>query len=376
MHELKVKEPPYHIFFLFLGCVACLFLIQPYLFEEILSSIFHGNDSIIISSTIFPRNLSIDIGILIIVDEKINLNDYWQALASIECYAGIHGYGFKIVKINDYWRSQCNNKNIQFLRHCIASKLLKTHEWTLFLSPETGIVNPDRLIEEFIVDENADIIFYDRLLNWEISSDSFLARNSTFATQFLMKFAQLENELSTTFHWLFLQEFYLSTSFLQLSPSDCWSILSTSKSDDDYQVFKACCRQILGERHKFCIGSNCIHLIPKGKAWIRDVTITDSTWSLENDFMFYGWRESYRIPTVEENGAWTRASRRLLYSSWYSPLASMIFDQESCKNGTFLWKWHQSLLISNNELNEILDNVLEKSQSDFLKSLSSIPNFL
>uniref|UniRef100_A0A914YNL3 Uncharacterized protein n=1 Tax=Panagrolaimus superbus TaxID=310955 RepID=A0A914YNL3_9BILA len=162
-----------------------------------------------------------------------------------------------------------------------------------------------------------------------------------------------------------------------LSPSDCWSILSSSETSDTViQVFEACCRHILGERHTFCIGLNCVYLTPKEKAWIRDGTITDSKWSLENDFMFYGWRESYRIPTIEENGAWTRASKRLLYSSWYSPLAPMTFDKESCNNGTILWKWYQSLLISTNELNKIMENVREKSQGDFLKALSIIPNFL
>uniref|UniRef100_A0A914YGK0 Uncharacterized protein n=1 Tax=Panagrolaimus superbus TaxID=310955 RepID=A0A914YGK0_9BILA len=173
---------------------------QQFLFEEILNSIFQTNETIIISSAILPRNQTTDIGILIVVDEKTNLNEYWQALASVECYAAIHGYGFQLVKINDYWKSQCDNKNIKFLRHCIASKYLKAHEWTLVLTPDTGIVNPHQLIEDFIVEKNADIIFYDQIFNWEISSNSYFAQNSTFAVQFLMKFSEFENNLSESFH--------------------------------------------------------------------------------------------------------------------------------------------------------------------------------
>uniref|UniRef100_A0A914QXI8 Uncharacterized protein n=1 Tax=Panagrolaimus davidi TaxID=227884 RepID=A0A914QXI8_9BILA len=272
-----------------------------------------------------------------------------------------------------YVKTKITLIHIKFLGHCITSNLLKSHEWTLFLSPDTGIINPHRLIEDFIFYKNANIIFYDKIHNWEISSESYLARNTTFAKDFLLKLAQMEFYLSQSFHgsvneaihWLFLQQFYSNSSISQLSPSDY-----------DLEVFKACSRQIIGERHRFCINTDCILLLPKRKAWIRNGLMSGSKWSTESDFMFNGWKESYRIPTFDESDSWTRASRRLLSPAWYSPLAPMVFEKKSCNNGTILWKWYQSFLISNSELNKLLNDVQIKAQQDYLKTVSLIPNYL
>uniref|UniRef100_A0A914PSU3 Maturase K n=1 Tax=Panagrolaimus davidi TaxID=227884 RepID=A0A914PSU3_9BILA len=243
---------------------------------------------------------------------------------------------------------------IKSLKHCITSNLLKSHEWTLFLSPDTGIINPHRLIEDFILYKNANIIFYDEIHNWEISSESYLARNTTFAKDFLLKLAQME--------------FYL--------PQSLHGCVNEAIHVNDLEVFKACSRQIIGERHRFCINTDCFLLLPKRKAWIRNGLISDSKWSMESDFMFNGWKESYRIPTVDESYSWTRASRRLLSSAWFSPLAPMMFEKKACINRTILWKWYKSFLISNSELDKLLNDVQSKAQENYLKAVSLIPNYL
>uniref|UniRef100_A0AC35FML1 Uncharacterized protein n=1 Tax=Panagrolaimus sp. PS1159 TaxID=55785 RepID=A0AC35FML1_9BILA len=126
----------------------------------------------------------------------------------------------------------------------------------------------------------------------------------------------IHGSVNEAIHWLFLQEFYSNSSVSQLSPSDCWTIWSTSRTLDDLEIFKACSRQIIGERHRFCINTDCFLLLPKRKAWVRNGLISGSKWSMESDFMFNGWKESYRIPTVDESDSWFYNN----YDKYFKPL--------------------------------------------------------
>jgi hypothetical protein len=49
------------------------------------------------------------------------------------------------------------------------------YEWILFLDPDMGVINPQRRIEEF-VDDELDMVFYDRAYVFEIMAGSYIAR--------------------------------------------------------------------------------------------------------------------------------------------------------------------------------------------------------
>ncbi|ETN85516.1 hypothetical protein NECAME_01406 [Necator americanus] len=184
---------------------------------------------------------SLNITIVVVINDERQMDEYRFALDTVRCYSFMHNYPFRIVKGDEY--QHCRHQDIMFRRHCVVAEVLQTTDWVLFIDADIGVVNPTRLIEEY-VDTRFDITFYDRFCSWEVAMGSYIVKNTKFSRTFLMNFANFERQLPDSFHG----------------------------SDN-----------------------GAIH----GTGWVRDIWITNSMWSLERDFMLHGMKEKCPTGNVE-----------------------------------------------------------------------------
>jgi hypothetical protein len=90
-----------------------------------------------------------------------------------------------------------------FRRHCALATFLANRpdiEFVIFLDADMGIINPNHLLEQFITPivndgQMVEMIFYERTFNGEIMAGSYFLRNSIFARQFLLHWANYQFQM-------------------------------------------------------------------------------------------------------------------------------------------------------------------------------------
>ncbi|KAI6185776.1 hypothetical protein M3Y98_00061200 [Aphelenchoides besseyi] len=250
-----------------------------------------------------------EIAIVVIVGNKNNAKEYFFPQATLHCYAQALNYTMLEVSLEQspQYVQACPGKDFMFQRHCVMAMLMEEHpeiEWFAFLDADIGVVNPNHLIEEY-THPDADLIFYTRLWNYEITSGAYLVRNTKFSRFFLRHWADYEHKvIPGTLHGTdngAVQQVFLDFFCSSCAPrrrEECTKIWHNSHNYDDLFNYESCARELLGPAEWFKAPNGTVRQLSFGRGyWSRDGWLTDSKWS-DDDFMFHGWKEYKR------NGEW------------------------------------------------------------------------
>ncbi|KAL3997700.1 hypothetical protein ACH3XW_12000 [Acanthocheilonema viteae] len=309
---------------------------------------------------------SISIAIITVLLNRNNDEEYRLAQESFECYALYHNYKWIIIDLsaNVTLQRLCPHGDFMFARHCVTAEVMKDAndiQWFLFIDADMGVINPNHLIEEWI-DNNVNLILYNRIFNHEVMAGSYLAKNTPYSRKFLQFWANYG--LKLPFQGFGSDNGAIHNVLLELIFPErvnerefCESIWMNAKNFDDLNVYVVCVRNIINEA---TIWPNQLRIIPKGKAWARDTWLTDSMWS-ERDFILHGWQK--------------RRIDRITFGGWPSPFVSHNFNLTLCTNFTTVslnWKYKDTFIRSNVEIEGWLNKTIINSRYDFEKHLKLV----
>ncbi|GMR45627.1 hypothetical protein PMAYCL1PPCAC_15822, partial [Pristionchus mayeri] len=174
--------------------------------------------------------------------------------------------------------------------------------WLLVLDGDIAVVSPNMLIEHYI-DHNYEITLFDRFFNYEVGANSYLVKNTERGREFVQRFADYEFKLPKSFHGTdngalhvryfesspipFLVELLVPEN-ARLVNGLCAKIWRQSENYRSLYDMEVCSRLIIGDRTYF--PDEKLRILPKGKAWVRDLWLLKSRWS-EDDFMLHAVKE-------------------------------------------------------------------------------------
>lgn len=108
-----------------------------------------------------------------------------------------------------------------FRRHCVLYNYLLENpqvNWALVIDGDMGVINPNHQIEEYL-QEDTDLIFYNRLFLYEIMAGSFIVRNTKFTQKFIKHW--FEYEVRHPQSWHGTDNGAIQMVFLDLMCKDC-----------------------------------------------------------------------------------------------------------------------------------------------------------
>ncbi|KAH7713439.1 Protein T08G2.2 [Aphelenchoides avenae] len=260
-----------------------------------------------------------------------------------------------------------------YRKHCAASIYLAETDWMLVLDADTGVVNPNHCIEEY-VDDRVDIVLYERFFNWEIMSGNYLVRNTPFARNFLRTWADLE--YTQPYNWSGRDNGALQIHVLRTVLPDakaeinaCENIWHRAVDYETYMAYVVCVKMALGApllRRSYVVSSKLagatrlfpgkLRILRRAHGFARDGAESWDSWC-EKDFMFHGWK-AQDVGTEE----------------WESPFERR-FDLSECGTGYAGWNWRPQKRVSVAKIKEMLAEN-EKFNAKEFPSIARVHPFL
>ncbi|CAI4226655.1 unnamed protein product [Auanema sp. JU1783] len=340
---------------------SLIFLVEEVTKGIIFMKIMNSYGEEIVLKSYKVRNSTINIGIIIVIGDTKNQNQYRTARSTVECYSKMYKYNLYIIDMSILTNIgiKCQQKDIFFRRHCFVVEKLKEikDEWLLFLDADIGVMNPNHLIEEYIPRDDKQIIFYRRIFNHEVMAGSYLFKNSGYSRKFLSFWANYEFQLPNSFHgtdngalhMVLLKFDALSQNRNTSQIEKCQRLWEKSIDYNTLSIFEVCVQELFLKQPL-----KQITILPKGRtAWSRDGWLSNSKWS-SKDFMFHGWQERRRDIYI--------------HGRWHNPLTVDEIDKEKCDSPVQAvqnWRYKDSFMLEDHDIDTMLLDKINSIQRDY-----------
>ncbi|KAE9555185.1 hypothetical protein FO519_001609 [Halicephalobus sp. NKZ332] len=305
--------------------------------------------------------LELPIAVIVIVDEFTKFANYQLAQDSLSCYCQHYNYPLIRVSLDQEpdLVSRCPQKDFMFQRHCVFREMMlrnPKYHYFYFLDADMGIVNPNHLLEDYI-NPDADIVFYERIFNFEFMAGSYIVKNTQFGRYFLRDWYSYEDKIPNSFHGTdnaAIHQVFLER-FKPEKANACRPTWEASQDWDGVWKYVACVRFNLGMNNT---NFGRIEVRQKGtdRVWVRDGWLTGSRWG-PRDFIFHGWQNS----RLDINR----------FARWANPFvpsgSGTGFEMNKCstKMAMLNWAYKDTFLLSNQEVKETLQKEIENVKREF-----------
>uniref|UniRef100_A0A914GVW0 Uncharacterized protein n=1 Tax=Globodera rostochiensis TaxID=31243 RepID=A0A914GVW0_GLORO len=317
------------------------------------------------------------VAIVSVLDSAAALSEFQLALSTVRCYcqrSPARYAHFVLFSPPPPTTSTVGDKcdligDFMFRRHCVMSAWLAKHpsyEWILFLDADMAVVNPFHDVEEFVTDSGIELVLLERMFNFEIMAGSYLAKNTPFARNFLLSWANYFYRLPKSFHGTDNGAIHalMMDNFADVSSKNaCQHLWNESRNFADLFIFEACTRFHTNRRKdkNGTFEGGKVKLLAKGQGWVRDAGHTKSKFS-SRDFMLHGWKNS--------------TFNRRTFNPWTNPFSDgQRFDSpEQCAaNGsTTAWKYRDGFLVSEESIGKVLDGLIRRTREEYENTLRKL----
>eukprot|EP00747_Dinoflagellata_sp_TGD_P118202 gnl/TRDRNA2_/TRDRNA2_172764_c3_seq2.p1 gnl/TRDRNA2_/TRDRNA2_172764_c3~~gnl/TRDRNA2_/TRDRNA2_172764_c3_seq2.p1 ORF type:complete len:625 (+),score=96.13 gnl/TRDRNA2_/TRDRNA2_172764_c3_seq2:169-2043(+) len=248
------------------------------------------------------------IGLLSIADHQFQ-KSYHPHIISQRCYANWRGYDHFIFDNNDFPVCDKYRENFFFQKHCIVAEFLKTRPSdyvAVVVDGDVIAVVEERGVESWLQD-NDDMIFYSRAASGgdEIAAGNYIARNTAFTRDFLMKWADwffhqpqgFSSADNGAIHVHFLQTFKLPGA--EVCAKMFADLVAELPNMQPYLAFASCAMKVLGTHGKYRVqdgpsGSGAISILSQKLNWVVDAGTTPAT-PVGGPVMYHGLKNRSQV---------------------------------------------------------------------------------
>ena len=262
------------------------------------------NSSYELGSVFHKKKCKQDLGTIAV----LQYTDHWyekkvagNAMQSVRCYTKMRGYPlyqFDADFTADILSACEQFQHLLAKRHCLTAQLLMKYDYILFIDGDSGIINPNHCIEEYI-NPKVDMMLLIRDTTGEIEAGQYIAKNSSFSYRFLILWAKLTENIYPedqsalhkvlTLKVLNANEREICQSLLKVLPRP-----GRRTQPRPYWKWASCIVNSLRRRKLKSIRQCRIQIFARSQGFARDTWPTNYLWS-RTDFILHYWKYKHDV---------------------------------------------------------------------------------